>query len=81
MYLREFVDQITFSGEGSAPPWACFDTNLQYEWHKEFMLQSNQVMEVDSKLVIALVSQLTFLLVIGEITLILLSQYAGSKGI
>jgi hypothetical protein len=45
------------------------------------MLQSNQVMEVDSKLVIALVSQLTFLLVIGEITLILLSQYAGSKGI
>ena len=58
-----------------------FDTNLQYEWHKEFILQSNQVREVDRKLLIALVSQLTFLRVIGEITLILVSQYAGSKGI
>jgi hypothetical protein len=48
------------------------------------MLQSDQVREVDSKLLIALVSQraqLTFLRVIGEIKLILLSQYAGSKGI
>ena len=36
------------------------------------MLQSNQVREVDRKLLIALVSQLTFVLVIGEITLILL---------
>ena len=49
------------------------------------MVQSNQVREVDRKLLIALVSQLTFLRqVIGEITLILfkhLSQYAGSKDI
>ena len=45
------------------------------------MLQSNQVREVDRKLLIALVSQLTFLRVIGEITLILVSQYAGSKDI
>ena len=71
---------------GSKPPtpWACFDTNLQYAWHKPFSLQSNQVRKVDRKLLlmlIALVSQLTFLRVIVEITLILLSQYAGSKGI
>ena len=45
------------------------------------MVQSNQVREVDRKLLIALVSQLTFLRVIGEITLILLSQYAGGKDI
>ena len=45
------------------------------------MVQSNQVREVDRKLLIALVSQLTFLRVIVEITLILLSQYAGSEGI
>ena len=46
------------------------------------MLQSNQVREVDRKLLIALVSQLTFLLVIGEITLIiLLGQCLGSKDI
>ena len=81
LYLRGFGDQSTFSGNLTAPPWACFDTNLQYEWHKELMLQSNQVREVDSKLLIALVSQLTLLWVIGEITLILLSQCAGSKGI
>ena len=73
LYLREFGDQSTFSGNDSAPPWAaCLDTNLQYEWHKELMLQSNQVREVDRKLLIALVSQLTFLRVIVEITLILL---------
>ena len=45
------------------------------------MLQSNQVREVDRKLLIALVSQLTFFLAIGEITLILLGQLVGSKGI
>ena len=73
--------KVYFSGNLPAPPWACFDTNLQYVWHKPLSLQSNQVRKVDRKLLIALVSQLTFLRVIVEITLILLSQYAGSKGI
>ena len=39
--LREFGDQSAFNGNVSAPLGACFDTNLQYEWHKGFMLQSD----------------------------------------
>ena len=81
VHLREFADQSTFSGNVSAPLWACFDTNLQYAWHKPFSLQSNQVRGVDRKLPIALLSQVKLLRVIGEVTLILLSQYAGSKSI
>ena len=77
-------DQIKFSGNLTAPPWSCFGAFIQYACGTKslwFMLQSNQVREVDSKLLIALVSQLTLLRAIGEITLILLSQCAGSKGI
>ena len=46
---------------------ASFDVFLD----KEFMLQSNELRIIDGRLTIALVSQLTFLLIIGEITLIL----------
>ena len=71
--------KVYFSGNLPAPPWACFDTNLQYAWHKPFSLQSNQVRKVDSKLPIALLSQVKLLRVIGEMTLILLGQCLGSK--
>ena len=45
------------------------------------MLQSNELRIIDGRLTIALVLQLTFLLIIGEITLILLGQCLGSKDI
>jgi hypothetical protein len=80
-HLQEAGDQSAFSSNSPAHLRAWFNTFLQCAWHKELVLQSDQAREVDSRLLIALVSQLTLLRVIGEITLILLSQCAGSKGI
>jgi hypothetical protein len=45
------------------------------------MLQSNELRIIDGKLTIVQVLQVKHLGVIGEITLILLGQLVGSKGV
>jgi hypothetical protein len=52
-----------------------------YSWRKKYMLQSNELRIIDGKLTVVQVPQVKHLGFTGEITLILLGQLVGSKGI
>jgi hypothetical protein len=81
------VTLVIFNGGSKGPtirkknigPPAIYYKNCHND--KELMLQSNELRIIDGRLTIVQVPQVKHFEVIGEITLILLGQLMGSKGI